>query len=155
MKNRNHPKMAGEVAKVRQRFEEWRAQHPGRKSLPQELWSAAVELARRYGVNRVAQALRLSYYALQEHLKGSGAREPDPARDAGRFIELLPWSAAVGECHVELENGQGQKMRIQLKGAATRELSTLTQLFWRSHDPDCSSDAHSGGGRAGGLPQWH
>jgi hypothetical protein len=48
-------------------------------------------------------------------------------------VELVPSGlASPSECSLELENAQGSRMKIQLKGAATRELSALTQLLWRA-----------------------
>jgi hypothetical protein len=129
MKSRNGLVPATEVEKVRQRFAQWREQHPGRQPLPKELWVAAAELARRHGVNRIAQALGLNYYSLQERLEAAEGERPEPARPS--FVELMPWGPAWPECSLELEHAQGHKMKIQLKGAATRELSSLAQLFWR------------------------
>lgn len=119
------------VEQLRNRFELWRREHRGRHPLPQELWSAAADLAQQYGLNRTARALRLSYYSLKEHMpvdtRGRGKRPR-----SAKFVELLPWSSAgMPECSVELENGRGAKMKIQLQGAALGELSHLTQLFWR------------------------
>ena len=119
------------LEQLRDRFELWRREHAGRHPLPQELWSAAADLAQQYGVNRTARALRLSYYALKEHMtvdtRGRGKRPR-----SAKFVELLPWNPGrMAECSVELENGRGAKMKIQLHGAALGELSHLTRLFWR------------------------
>lgn len=117
------------LEQLRVRFELWRRNHPGRPRLPQELWSAAANLAQRYGVCRTAKALRLEYYSLKKHMPmaaaGEGERSP-------RFVELLPLSSAnIPECSVELENVRGAKIKIQVKGAGIGELSNLTQLLWR------------------------
>jgi hypothetical protein len=131
MKSRNELVRATEVEEVRQRFAQWREQHPGRQPLPKELWAAAANLARRQGVNRIAQALGLNYYSLQERLEPADGARPEPARPSS-FVELMPWGPALPECNLELEHAQGHKMKIQLKGAATGELSALTQLLWRA-----------------------
>jgi hypothetical protein len=117
------------VAKVRDRFELWRQNHPGRPRLPQELWSAAANLAQQYGVCRTAKALRLQYQALKKHMQmgAAGKLQRSPT-----FVEMLPLSsAATPECNVELENVRGAKIKIQLKGAAMGELSNFTRLLWR------------------------
>ena len=44
---------------VRTRFENWRQNRRGKQRIPEELWSAAIELARRNGVNPTAAALHL------------------------------------------------------------------------------------------------
>ena len=40
-------------------LEEWRNAHPPRSRLPEEIWTAAVELARQHGLFRTAHTLRL------------------------------------------------------------------------------------------------
>ena len=47
------------VEQVQARFQQWRRQKQGRAAIPDELWAAAIALARRDGVNRTAAALRL------------------------------------------------------------------------------------------------
>lgn len=123
-----------QIEQLRNRFELWRSNHPGRRPLPQELWSAAAQLAQQYGVHRTAKALRLSYDSLKQHMPATGAaalptkRRKPPAK----FVELLPLSSAMlPECSVELENERGAKIKIQLKGTAMNELPSLTRLFWR------------------------
>jgi hypothetical protein len=126
-----NPLDSNPLEQIRDRFELWRRDHPGRHRLPQELWSAAANIARQYGVNRTARTLRLSYDSLKEHMPecaAGGRKRPKSTR----FVELLPWSSArMPECSVELENARGAKIKIQLHGAAVSELSHLTLLFWR------------------------
>ena len=43
------------VAEVQERFEQWRQARTGKARIPDELWAAAIELARRDGVNRTAE----------------------------------------------------------------------------------------------------
>ena len=43
------------VEEVQARFEAWRQKRQGRTAIPDELWSAASQLARRHGVNRITQ----------------------------------------------------------------------------------------------------
>jgi hypothetical protein len=47
------------VDEVRTRFEEWRQTRMGKARIPNELWSAAIAVARRDGINQTAAALRL------------------------------------------------------------------------------------------------
>jgi len=47
------------VEKVQARLEDWRRNRTGRAEIPDELWLAAAEVARRDGVNRTAAALHL------------------------------------------------------------------------------------------------
>lgn len=43
-----------DIDEVRSRFEQWRQTRQGKARIPDELWSAAVAVARRDGVNRTA-----------------------------------------------------------------------------------------------------
>ena len=47
------------IDEVRTRFEEWRQNRQGKSPIPDELWSAAAELARKDGINRTAAELHL------------------------------------------------------------------------------------------------
>lgn len=97
--------------------------------LPEELWTMAVELARKHGVNRTARTLRLDYYSLKKRLD---AASPS-GRSAAAFIEILPggMSSFCTECLMELEDGKGAKMRIHLKGAEFPDLAAITRMFRR------------------------
>jgi hypothetical protein len=50
---------------ARTRFENWRQSRRGKEQIPDELWSVAIEVARRDGVNPTAVALRLGQLLLQ------------------------------------------------------------------------------------------
>jgi hypothetical protein len=110
--------VANQVEEVRQRFELWRRDHLGRPPLPQELWSAAAALARRYGLTRTAEALRLSCNSLKQHMRAdaaAGRRKRGKQNTSATFVELLPLSSAtMPECSVELENARGAKIKIHL-----------------------------------------
>ena len=59
----------------------------GRGAIPDELWSAAGELARRDGVNRTAAALQLDGGKLKRRMSAAGTKRekiPPPA-----FLELI------------------------------------------------------------------
>jgi transposase-like protein len=54
-----------------------------------------------------------------------------PATVAAPFIELVaPTSAGLCHCTLELENTNGEKMRIQLRSAAMPDLAAISQSFW-------------------------
>jgi hypothetical protein len=116
------------VDEVRARFEEWRQNRRGKSSIPEELWSAAAELARKDGVNRTAAELHLDGGKLKR-LMGAKTTfgKPTPT-----FVELLtPRAISVPECTIELE-GRGGTIRIQLKGASTSDLASLSRALWEA-----------------------
>ena len=114
------------IDEVRARFEEWRKNRQGKSAIPDELWSAAVQLARKDGVNRTAAELHLDGGKLKRLMVGKTTRgKPAPA-----FVELLtPRAISIPECTIELEGRRGT-VRIQLKGASTSDLAGLSRALW-------------------------
>ena len=123
---------------LQRQIERWRQTRKVRESVPDKLWDIAVKMAKVYGLNQTARALRLNYDRLKKRVEqhavvAVGAKE---AKGLARFVELAPMSSASGsECLVELENIGGAKMRIQLKDAAMSDLATLTQAFLKEGRP--------------------
>jgi len=114
------------IDEVRARFEEWRKNREGKSAIPDELWSAAVQLARKDGVNRTAAELHLDGGKLKRLMVGKTTRDkPAPA-----FVELLtPRAISIPECTIELEGRHGT-VRIQLKGASASDLAALSRALW-------------------------
>jgi hypothetical protein len=104
------------VEEVGARLEEWRRSRQGRAAIPDELWSAAAEVARRDGVTRTASALRLDGGKLKGRMTaadGIAKRATPPS-----FVELIaPRAGAVAQCAIELEGRRG-RIRIELKANA-------------------------------------
>lgn len=112
-----------EEAKVR--FEEWRKNRRGKARIPAELWSAAVEVARKEGINRTARELHVAWDDLKRHMPATGAVPQQPA-----FVELVtPQVQSVAECTLEVEGRRG-KLRIQLKGVSASDLASLSRVLW-------------------------
>src|SRR5881275_23842 len=61
-----------DLEQVRIRFEDWRQSRKGKAHIPGELWSAAVELARRNDVNQTAAALHLDSGKLKRRMMATG-----------------------------------------------------------------------------------
>jgi hypothetical protein len=106
-----------EFLQLRARLAEWRKSHPRRSPLPEEMWAAAAELARRHGLYRTARALPIDYAGLRKRL---GLRAPSAAVARPQFLEVLMAPAQAGAC-VEV-------LRVPLTGAVD-----WNQLFhaWR------------------------
>jgi anti-sigma factor RsiW len=116
------------IEEVRARFEQWRQTRQRKTRIPEELWSAAAEVARREGVSRTAAALGLDGAKLKRRMLGSAAKAPAPA-----FVELIASAAAPGrarpEYTIELE-GRNGKLRIHCSGATASELAELSLALW-------------------------
>lgn len=122
--------------KVKERFEYWRATRPKRERIPAALWEAAVRLTRDYAISRVAKTLRLSYTDLKRHVENKiSAKTPAVKADAfADFIELeMPFppegSGGCRECVVEMEDGQGSRIRMCFAGGVPFDLLELGKAF--------------------------
>jgi len=122
---------------VRRRFERWRQSRRLGTRIPDALWDAAAKMARLYGVNQTAQALGLDYYSLKERAEApeaqSGTSSSEaPADGMATFWELPPPQvSSTSECLLELEDVDGAKMRVHLKGVPAPDLAALSRSFWR------------------------
>src|ERR1700733_341197 len=90
------------IEKAKARFGEWRQNRRGRARIPAELWSAAVEVARKQGLNRTARDLHVAW----DDLKGRMGRTEEAPPQAGSpaLVELVtPHAQALPECTIELE----------------------------------------------------
>lgn len=112
---------------LRARFENWRQTRKGKARIPDELWSAAAEVARRDGVNKTAAALHLDGGKLKRRM-GTGS-VPDKMMPPA-FVEMMvPRAVGVSECTIELE-GRNGKLRVHWKGATAADLAGLSRALW-------------------------
>jgi hypothetical protein len=91
------------------------------------LWSAAIELACKDGVNRTAAALHLDGGKLKRRMVEAGAIVQKPVSSA--FVELMAHGGGLAEYTIELE-GQRGKLRIHCKGATVADLADLGRALW-------------------------
>ena len=132
-----------ELKKVRGELEEWRGQKSKGQRIPEELWGAAVRAVGRHGLNRVSRALGLDYYHLKKRLacaqraSRSGQSKKKRSRADGSdhpvFVELASVATDVSDphaaCVVELEKGNGVRMRICVRDAAMVDWSRMKEAF--------------------------
>lgn len=114
------------LARARERFESWRRGRSRGTRIPEALWELATKLAAEYGVSRTSMTLRVDYYALQERVES----RQQAASSTEAFVELSPPAVyGGGECTIELTDGKGASLRIQLKNQATPDLIALSRSF--------------------------
>jgi hypothetical protein len=153
MRTRQTRDLPARLEGVRQRFERWRGTHRARSRIPDLLWTAAVKMAQRHGIHRTSRTLRLDYYSLKKRLEEESAvsspaspREPvttflELASSANRVfasattadhLPVAPARCAAGpcECTLEVEDTEGAKMRVHLKGIEAPDLVALSRSFW-------------------------
>jgi hypothetical protein len=118
------------LEEAKRRFEEWRSNRRGKARIPAELWSAAVEVARKEGINRTARELHVAWDDLKRRMAITGEVSRQPGSAA--FVELVaPQAQSVPECTLEVEGCRG-KLRIQLKNAPASYLAMLTRELLES-----------------------
>lgn len=132
-----HEKAELSLEQARRRFEQWRRRNCyGR--IPHELWQLAAATAVTHGAELTAANLGLNLERLkqwvQRHGKNREAAEASNAVSPSvQFIELPPLNPdATPECTLELEEPSGRKLRISLRGPATRQALELGHMLWRS-----------------------
>jgi hypothetical protein len=117
------------IAQFQRQLDQFRSTQPGRRKLPESVWQAAVELARKYGVHSVARPLRLDYMGLKKRVDGESHLRRKATKPA--FVELIaPHAATPNECVIEFESLSEGKVRIQWKGAAPPDWTSLLRA-WR------------------------
>jgi hypothetical protein len=126
--NRKTAPIPEAIAQLQRQLDQYRSTQTRRGKLPESLWQAATELARRHGVHAVAHPLRLDYMRLKERLSGIAESQKKPSAMA--FLELASPPAKLEEWVVEFESPRGGKMRIQCGARTSPDWSSLLRA-WR------------------------
>ena len=114
----------GTMGQVRRQLERWRGNRKKGARIPEPIWQAAVEVAREHGLWQTAKELRLDYYSLQDRVASSNG-------DTGEFIEIpLPATAMRPDCVVEIEDGRGARMRVELQGKSADSVESVVRALW-------------------------
>ena len=114
------------------RVEDWREQREGAWArIPEELWEAAVKVARVEGVYPTCRALHFDYVRLKDRVEQAESK----ARGRGTataFVELGAGQlGGSGQTVVELVGRRGGRMRIDVSGTSSVDVVGLAQAFWR------------------------
>ena len=91
-----------------------------------------VRLARRYGLSRVAQVLRVNYTGLKRHLVASSdPQAPRTDAIAAEFVEVPMTACPNSQWVIELEDRQGSKLTLRLAQSDSAAALALAQGLWR------------------------
>jgi hypothetical protein len=118
-----------DLVRGRSRFQAWRRQRKPGGRIPLSLWAIAIRLANLHGVSRTATALGLDYYRLKKLAEVAAA---EPRASGPAFVELTSPLTAAKQCRVELDNGSGATMRVQLVGYDAADLEAMSRGFWNA-----------------------
>lgn len=107
----------------------WREQRRRGQRIPERVWRGAAKAARRHGLHPISQALKLDYYQLKRRVDEAEGRRGGEGQEV--FAELTALAAGRGEasCVVELEKGNGAKLRVSVSDAATVDWCRLKEAF--------------------------
>jgi len=105
---------------LKRRFSLWRLHRAKGTHIPEDLWEAAIDAARKYGVWRVSEKLRVHLNSLKRRL------EEGPQAATGRgplhFVE-------IPGCVVELQDREGLRLRIEFRDGQSAE--NLARSLWK------------------------
>jgi len=125
MSRKRSEELPAEVERLRGQLQEWRGRRRHGQRIPEEIWAACVEVAHRHGLNRVSQALRLDYYQLKRR-----CGQEVEAGESGAKVAFLELGVPKQEsCVVELEKGNGAKLRVSVSDAATVDWCRVKEAF--------------------------
>lgn len=126
----------GQLGKVQRKLSSWREQHGGRGvPIPNELWSAAAEVAAIEGVTTTARALGVDRERLarrvEEHSATSLAgRSAQTTLTGTAFVEIDTRSVfARGQTVVRLTSRDGEQLEIAVEGGAV-DVAGVARAFW-------------------------
>jgi len=119
--------LPADLERARSRFQAWRGRRRIGTRIPRTLWTVAVRLAKAHGVSRTATALGLDYYSLKKRTEPPATPRQS---DGPVFVELTAQAMVAKQCRVELDNGSGATMRVQLVGYDAADIEALARGFW-------------------------
>lgn len=113
-----------ELIEGRKQIDAWRRRRTTR-SMPAPLWSLAARLGARHGVGPTARVLGVRYDTLKVRV---AARVGEPAARRATFVQVRP-PVGMPACRVEILDGRGGLMRIDLPTETSPALEMLGRLF--------------------------
>ncbi len=125
--------MAGQgLSKVHKQLSSWRECHGGRgRPIPEELWTAVVEVASVEGVNTTARTLGVDRARLARRLAGpvtAVAARPGWLTTTA-FVEVDPGRVfARGQTTVRLTSREGEQLELTVEGEL--DVVAVARAFW-------------------------
>ena len=127
---------AEDLARLSDDVERWRKTRAKLSPMPGPLWTGAIALARRLGVNPVKGALGLNYKALRTRVEASGRPAKSASASSARFVELsgaqvLGAPAAAGTV-VEVSDAHGARLTVRLAAGGDLDVARVVEAFRRA-----------------------
>ena len=126
--------LPADIRRIQARIEHWRKTRKKRTAMPEQLWAAAISLARVHGIHRTARALRLSYDSLKRRVIAAPGNGQGGGKDHPGFVDIGPaqlmgLSQPTGPV-VELSDAEGAKLMIRLTDGSELDMGGLAEAFW-------------------------
>lgn len=130
MENQSGDGLLAELEQVREELATWRAAPGKQPKIPDSVWCGAVRVAKRHGLNPVCKALGLDYSCLKKRVDGPGRPRGRKPGVLPAFVEVKPETPLADlACVVEMEKGNGTKLRICCKAAVAVDWSKIKEAF--------------------------
>jgi len=117
------------MKKTQEQFESWRRNRKTRRSpMPEFLWEAAIGLYGEYKIGEISKALGLAGGELKKRISKALKKKADTTPS---FIQMeipVPQSKQ-NEWSIEMENGDGSKMKISGSGSQIPDVALICQNF--------------------------
>jgi hypothetical protein len=132
-----------DLLELKARFETWRTNRKYvREPIPNELWTAAADLSRRYPPSLVGRVLKLDPSRLKKLLLKRSARTSIRKKPQAAFFQLpteiaLPKAGSpllqspIG-CRLQIERPDGARLTLMLPPLDLADINRLCSDFWRS-----------------------
>lgn len=104
-----------------------------RLRISQDLWKQAIALYPKFSIGNISTTLSLSYTDLKKRVENKIGKHSSSLNDPVAALMAFDFSSAcssVSECVVEMEDGNGAKMRLCFKGKTDFDLLELGKSFW-------------------------
>jgi hypothetical protein len=124
-----HRQLPLDLERGRRRFQAWRGQRKAGGRIPQALWAMAARLAKAHGISRTAGALGLDYYSVKKRAEAAAG---EPRSSGPAFVELAAPVPVGKQCRLELDDGAGATIHVQLVGYDAADLEALARGFWNA-----------------------
>ena len=122
--------LATELEVARKELTAWRTGQEKGQRIPEPVWRTAVRAAKRHGVNPVSKALGLDYSCLKKRVGERGRSRRGAMTATPAFVEVLPDLASRDlACVIELEKGNGARLRICAKTANAVDWGKVREVF--------------------------
>jgi hypothetical protein len=117
---------------ARKAFAHWRRSRQGKGRIPELLWTMAVSAAAEVGVTSAARGLGLNHTALTRRVASNDGVGFSRAAVSPGFLEMsLPELCGLGSCVLELSEGSGVRLRVELQGVSARDLASMSVALWK------------------------